>query len=379
MSCKNGRTNGLYNVSMDEQAKKDALNIASKNDANGFRNSFKDGHNSCENSQTGEDRLSPAIASAELYSDLTKVDVDFEAFFLIGKPRKVLPKFTLKLTPLTYLPKVDNPRRDWVSSVAVPAFLTHRAQNTVRAFATIGTGAGLDAIAAVDIFDLEHVAITDLHQAVVDAAAENIRTATAGLGVNLIAAAGDILALWQVKNANTISSTKTCRIFHCTSATYVPRRAENIPSIATENLLALHFLALCQAKPLLSATGAVLSSIGGRVSIDILLEMAFEAGYSADILTYTWKIQSEPEEVIGGYKKNQEDGHGPFYFYPAAVLEEAFRGLEPAVAGTQAKEIEKALLDHRVDATVAYELHKNGLVMGHTVVIVQSTPLESVA
>ncbi|KAJ7929235.1 hypothetical protein B0H13DRAFT_2310700 [Mycena leptocephala] len=331
MSYKNGHTSGLHNVSIDEQTKKDALNIASKNDdANGFRNGFKDGHNACESSQTGEDRLSPTIASAELYSDLTKVDVDFEAFFLIGKPRNVLPRFTLKLTPLTYLPKVDNPRRDWVSSVAVPAFLAHRAQNTVRAFATIGTGAGLDAIAAVDIFDLERVAITDLHQAVVDAAAENIRTATAGLGVNLIAAAGDIL-----------------------------------DPLAT----------LCLAKPLLSATGAVISSIGGRVSIDILLEMAFEAGYSADILTYTWKIQSEPEEVIGGYKKNQEDGHGPFYFYPAAVLEEAFHGLDPAVAGTQAKEIEKALLDHRIDATVAYELHRNGLVIGHTVAIVRSTPL----
>jgi hypothetical protein len=39
--------------------------------------------------------------------------------------------------------------------------------------------------------------------------------------------------------------------------------------------------------------------------------MAVEAGYSTKILTYTWKIQSEPEEVIGGYKKNQEDGLGP--------------------------------------------------------------------
>jgi hypothetical protein len=115
-----------------------------------------------------------------------------------------------------------------------------------------------------------------------------------------------------------------------TSATYVPGRTEDIPFIATANLLALHFLALrqvrfplywpsllsefslgTQAKPLLSPTGAVLSSIGGRVSTDILLEMAAEAGYCASILTYTWKIQSEPGEVIGGYKKNQEDGLGP--------------------------------------------------------------------
>jgi hypothetical protein len=169
------------------------------------------------------------------------------------------------------LPKVDNPRRDWVSSVDVPAFLAHRAQNTVRAFATIGTGAGLDAIAAVDIFDLERVAITDLHQAVVDAAAENIRTATAGFGVNLIAAAGDILDplasekcqydliygaffflwlyllsdLFHRKLAEHSTAYWAAIDDGQTSATYVPRRAENIPTIATENLLALHFLALC--------------------------------------------------------------------------------------------------------------------------------------
>lgn len=103
---------------------------------------------------------------------------------------------TSKLTTtrkLTYLPKVDNPRRDWVSSVAVPAFIAHCAQKRVRRFATIGTGAGLDAIAAVDIFDLDRVAITDLHPAVVYAAAKNIRTATVGLDVQLIAGAGDLL------------------------------------------------------------------------------------------------------------------------------------------------------------------------------------------
>ncbi|KAJ7872223.1 hypothetical protein B0H13DRAFT_1633966, partial [Mycena leptocephala] len=311
--------------------------------------------------------------------------VDFEAFFLIGKPHKVLPRFTLKLTELTYLPKVENPRRDWVASVAVPAFLAHSAENKVKSFATIGTGAGLDAVAAVDIFELERLAITDLHQAVVDAAAENIRTATADLSdVRLFAAAGDILAPLATEGGgydliyenlpNIPLSPGHAIDAGQTSSTYVPWRVEDIPSIATENLLALHFLALSQAKPLLSPTGAVISSIGGRVSIAVLLKMAFEAEYNAEILTYTWKIQSEPEEVIGGYKKSQEDGHGPFYFYPAAVLEKVFRSLHPAAAGRQAEEIEKSLFSHRVDAAVAYDLHKNGIVMGHTVAVVRSTP-----
>ncbi|KAJ7043196.1 hypothetical protein C8F04DRAFT_1390033 [Mycena alexandri] len=351
--------------------------------ANGVPNGSKDDHGSYEDSNV-EVRLSPTIPTSELFSGLTEVEVDFEKFFGMGKPRKVLSHFTIKLTELTYLPKIDNPRRDWVASVAVPAFLAHRAQNEVKAFATVGTGGGLDAIAAMDIFSPECVAMTDIHLPVVNAAAENFCIATAGLsGVNLIAAAGDILAPLGNKNykfdliyenlpniplddAHEIDAGQT-------SSTYVPHRSEDIPAIATNNLLALHFLALQQAKSLLSPEGAIISSIGGRVEIAILLKMALEAGYCAEILTYTWKIQSEPEEVIGGYKKNQEDGLGPFYFYPAAVLEKAFGNLDPAAAGRRAEEIEGLLRPHAVDAPTALELHRNGLEIGHTVAIVRST------
>ncbi|KAJ7197816.1 hypothetical protein GGX14DRAFT_402436 [Mycena pura] len=292
-----------------------------------------------------------------------------------------------KLTELTYLPKVENPRSDWVASVAVPAFLAHKAENRVKSFVTIGTGAGLDAVAAVEIFELERLAITDLHQPVVDAAAANIRAAMGGHGgIRFTAAAGDILAplanqgggydLIYENLPNIPLSPGYAIDAGQTSSTYVPGRVEDIPPIATENLLALHFLALRQAKPLLSATGAIISSIGGRVPLAVLPKMASEAGCNAQILTYTWKIQSEPEEVIGGYKKNQQDGHGPFYFYPADVLEKVFRTLDPAAAGKKAEEIEKSLLSHRVDASVAYDLYKSGTVMGHTVAIVRSRPFK---
>ncbi|KAJ7702317.1 hypothetical protein B0H17DRAFT_1043686 [Mycena rosella] len=339
--------------------------------------------NDCEGLNVPAKYLSPVITGSELYSDLNEVTVNFEDFFSIGKPQKVLSQFTFKLTQLTYLPKVNNPRRDWVASVAVLAFLAHGAQNQVRAFVTVGTGSGLDAIAAFEIFELDRLAITDLHPAVVHAAVENIRSAILGRDVFIFAAAGDILAplvggkydlIYENLPNIPLGPQQTINAGQ-TSSTYVPCRFENIPAIATENLLALHFLALVQAKPLLSSTGAGISSIGGRVPIAVLLKMASEAGYTAEILAYTWKIQSEPEEVIGGYKKNQVDGHGPFYFYPASVLEKAFHSLSPAVAGGQAADIEKSLLSFRVDALGAYELHRNGLIMAHTVAIVRSTPL----
>jgi methylase of polypeptide subunit release factors len=94
---------------------------------------------------------------------------------------------------------VDEPRRDWVARVAVPAFMAHREDSAVSRFATIGTGSGLDAIAALDIFELESLAITDLHPVVVQTAASNIRAATVGCTSltkaveSLVARSGDLL------------------------------------------------------------------------------------------------------------------------------------------------------------------------------------------
>ena len=96
-----------------------------------------------------------------------------------------------------------------------------------------------------------------------------------------------------------------------TSSTYVPERHEKIVDIADNNLLALHWLAIVQARGILAPGGAIISSMGGRVPIKSMLTMSESAGFNPDVLIYTWKIQSEPEEVIGGYKRNQEDGLGP--------------------------------------------------------------------
>jgi hypothetical protein len=95
------------------------------------------------------------------------------------------------------------------------------------------------------------------------------------------------------------------------SSTYVPERKEDLPDLANKTLTALHWLALTQAKPLLAPGGSVLSSVGARLPLRSILAFAHDAGYTPDILTYTWKIQSEPQEVIGGYAGYQNEGRGP--------------------------------------------------------------------
>ena len=104
-----------------------------------------------------------------------------------------------------------------------------------------------------------------------------------------------------------------------TSSTFIgDRTADRIPHHVTSNLLDLHYVCLRQAKDLalLNPSGAVLSSMGGRVPIQAMLKMAESAGYVGRVLGLSWKTQSEPKAVIGGYAEHQKQGLGPVSFDP---------------------------------------------------------------
>ena len=99
-----------------------------------------------------------------------------------------------------------------------------------------------------------------------------------------------------------------------TSSTYVgDRAADNIPEFVSAALLDLHYVCLIQAKNLgiLSCSGALLSSMGGRVPLEVMFKMAAAAGYVGRVLSLSWKKQSEPEAVIGGYAEHEKQGLGP--------------------------------------------------------------------
>lgn len=184
-----------------------------------------------------------------------------------------------------------------------------------------------------------------------------------------------------------------------TSSTYVgDRSSDKVPRSVSAALLELHYVCLVQAKSfgLLSSAGVILSSIGGRVPITTVLELAEMAGYSGRILTVWWKEQSEPESVIGGYAEHEMKGLGPvslremymrsprntslqydylptkFYFYPTSALEQAFSDRTPAGAGLHVTQIMEELLPDRLNAVEALQRHGEGVKIGHTVVVMAS-------
>ncbi|THC89183.1 hypothetical protein EYZ11_011370 [Aspergillus tanneri] len=328
----------------------------------------------------------------EMHTNVRTLEVDFELFFGIV-PSNVNKSFSLTLSEQSYLPKVDNPRADWAVIAAFNSFQAYqRGQlGKVQRFATIGTGSGTDMIAALETFpDLEFGAMTDLHQSVVNAAKRNVLNATEksapcrAVAKSIYASAGDLLLPLSgqeafdliYENLPNIPLTATRSLVDGQmSSTFIgDRTADRVPAHVSEALLDLHYICLYQARVtrLIKPSGAILSSMGGRVPVQSMLDMADAAGYSGRVVSLAWKIQSEPETVISEYAENQRKGSGKYYFYPTSALAAAFGDLSPAAAALHASQIEQNLHHHRLDAEAALEQHYAGIEIGHTVYVMAS-------
>ena len=316
-----------------------------------------------------------------------------EALLLLDRPICHIKKIIqIELTEHTYLPKVLSPRSDWVASVATPAFLAFKekyqiGQKGIDDFLTIGTGSGidaLDALAAIEVLTPKHITITDLHKSVVDTAIKNIRTNTSTLNsIEIDGFVGNLATpLLQIdrkydliyENLPNIPLIDGVDLFEGqNSSSFIQPTEKDLPETVKTDLLELHYMFLNQAHNLLKNNGRILCSIGSRVPIKSILEMVKQANYIPNIRLYTWKIQSEPAEVVGSYAEHQRRGLGPFHFYPIEILENTFSGLSSKAATANAFEIEQKLKPYAIDAETSIALVNKGKRLGHTVIVVEAT------
>jgi methylase of polypeptide subunit release factors len=314
------------------------------------------------------------------------IEVHTQAYLSIRHPRRIKPHLSLTLSDHSYLPRIDDLQSDWVAHVAVPAFKLFRHQRgggSIDSFCSIGTGSGLDVLTAIELLDANRVGLTDLHQDVVATAAENIaRNHLPGHPLTIEAAHGDLLeplrrfnsryALIYENLPNVPLRDGAELAAERKSSTHVPPRIEKLPALVRNQMLDLHYLALLQAKDFLLPGGAVLSTLGGRVPLEVFLRLGRLAGCVPSFLTYTWKVQADPREIIGGHAKKQKEGYGPFYFYRAEVLQKTFASVDIASSGKNALEIEQSLLSERLDAPKALVALEDGARIGHTVAVLKS-------
>lgn len=253
----------------------------------------------------------------------------------------------------------------------------------VTSFCSIGTGSGLDVLAAIEALGSTRMGLTDVHEDVVKTAVQNIRrNIRVDHPLVVQAGFGDLLKPLQqfrptydliyenLPNVPLRSAKKIAKAR--TSSTCLAPRKERIPTLVKSQMLDLHYLALLQAKDFLFQGGMVLSTLGGRVPLDVLLSLGKLAGYKASFLTYTWKVQADPCEVIFSHAQKQQQGLGPFYFYRAEALQVAFGRIALEESGEKALAIERSLLPKRLDAVQAYAALQTGEAIGHTVAVLRS-------
>ena len=313
--------------------------------------------------------------------------VDVKKYLSLNSaPKHVQDYLSVAVTDHAYLPKTEDITSDWVAYIAAPAFKLIRENlgHDVEAFASIGTGSGIDVLTGVELLGAKRVGFTDLQKSVVDAAAENIKKNLKDAdSVKLEFGAGDLLQPLEngerrydviYENLPNVPLTDNTKIEDKrNSGHYLEKRVEVIPEFVHEQMLDLHYLALKQARDYLADKGAVYSTLGGRVPLSTFIKLGELARLSSEIFTYSWKVQAEPEDVISGYAAQEKAGLGPFRFYRASDLQKAFANISVKESGKNAFEIEKSLESSKLTATEAYEAFQKGEIIGHTVAVLKSS------
>ena len=313
--------------------------------------------------------------------------VDVKKYLALEEtPKQVQDYLSVAVTDHAYLPKTEDITSDWVAYIAAPAFklIRENLRHDVEAFASIGTGSGIDVLTGIELLGAKRVGFTDLQKSVVDAAAENIKKNLKDAdSVKLEFGAGDLLQPLEngkrrydviYENLPNVPLTDNTKIEDKrNSGHYLEKRVEVIPEFVHEQMLDLHYLALKQARDYLADRGAVYSTLGGRVPLSAFIKLGELAGLSSEIFTYSWKVQAEPEDVISGYAAQEKAGLGPFRFYRASDLQKAFANISVKESGKNAFEIEKSLESSKLTAKEAYEAFLKDEVIGHTVAVLKSS------
>ncbi|MBQ2559042.1 MAG: 50S ribosomal protein L11 methyltransferase [Fibrobacter sp.] len=313
--------------------------------------------------------------------------VDVKKYLALEEaPKQVQDYLSVGVTDHAYLPKIEDITSDWVAYIAAPAFklIRENLRHDVEAFASIGTGSGIDVLTGIELLGAKRVGFTDLLESVVVAAAENIKKNLKNAdSIELEFGAGDLLQPLEngkrrydviYENLPNVPLTDNTKIEDKrNSGHYLEKRVEVIPEFVHEQMLDLHYLALKQARDYLADKGAVYSTLGGRVPLSAFIKLGELAGLSSEIFTYSWKVQAEPEDVISGYAAQEKAGLGPFRFYRASDLQKAFANISVKESGKNAFEIEKSLESSKLTAKEAYEAFLKGEVIGHTVAVLKSS------
>jgi hypothetical protein len=308
--------------------------------------------------------------------------VDATAYLAPYAPRCVRRPVAIRLTDETY-PLEPSPEQSWLP-IAFRAFAALAAESPVEDLLILGTGNGLDVLGAAETCpDLRRVVATDLHQACVDVARENVRA-------NLVDACG---VAWELHAGHLLDAVPSERTFDLVyeNLPNLPAPAPARPDLRRGTIggrfydagdlavpepfaayrLALHHRCLCDARPRLHPGGGVLTALGGRVPLEVALDLHRASGYEPRLVVFDVKLQVEAQLVVPAYREAEERDGVALTFYAgeaiALVANARAAGLD---GGALAAAVAPGLDRLPMSATEAEARVRRGAPVAHSVLMI---------
>ncbi|MEK7623652.1 MAG: hypothetical protein AAB408_03210 [Patescibacteria group bacterium] len=265
------------------------------------------------------------------------------------------------------------PKNHWLYAAFLGFQEYQKRYGNVSSFASIGTGAGIDAIGAYEIFHPQKIFLTDIHPQIPPIAQKNVE-ANVPEHVPVRSFKGD-LCLPLIENKITVDlvyanipniPSDQPKFEAKDSASFYQKRNENCPEIFEKYLLTLQYLFLAEAKQVVNKGGAVIDAIGGRVPYKILEGLFVSNGYAFEELVGIFKIQTEPNYILKSYAEVEQKYNVEFDFYKYEDAQKYWLKIEDKKLG--GPELKSELQKYRINATHAYnEYIKNNQPFGHVV------------
>jgi hypothetical protein len=285
----------------------------------------------------------------------------------------------LTLTDRTYAPEVAD-ERSWIPP-AFRAFARLAEVIPVRDLLVVGTANGLDALGAIEIFDLHSVTITDLFDDTVAAARDNIdEHLQPDAGVVVRDHAGDLLRCVPpdrrfclvYENLPNIPAPDPARIEVGTNAaSFLDSASYPVPQEFAPYLLALHYHCLEQARGRVRDGGGVLTSIGGRIPLEIAFGLHRSCGYAPRLVAFDVKVQTEAELIVPAYAEAERRTGLEFRFYDVDAIDVVRHARSSGVDGAElAAAVEADLGRLAISAQAALERQRRGILVAHAVFMI---------
>lgn len=277
----------------------------------------------------------------------------------------------ISITEAAYEFYPDHPKDYWLY-VAFLGFQKYaKKHGKISSFASIGTGAGIDAIGAYEIFKPKKIIVTDIHPRLPALAKRNI-TKNIPSNVEMISLKGDLcqpLIERKLKvdliyaNLPNLPAEERPLKNKTNVSYYLKRDPQECPEKFQKYMLTMQYLFLKEAKCVINKGGAVIDAIGGRVPYEVLKELFREAGYTFSELASVYKIATEPYFELKGYAEAEKKYGVEFDFYHYAKAQERWLKIEKKKLSGQ--KLKEELKKYRVCATEAYAGYlKNNNVYG---------------